>query len=113
MIWSSVDEKFLFFEKVERHYSKVVWEFILNDNGTGTVKVTELGDGDKYGFNIYSWEVKQNEKNRDYIWMDAIQVSNSEKVTVMVNSNDLQQQMITIFLPDSKMCIFFDNMSND
>lgn len=111
MIWSDTDDKFLFFPKTERHFSKVIWEFTLNENSTGIAKVTELEDGDKYAFNIYNWEVKQDEHNRDYVWMDAIQTSNSEKVTIMVNSNDLKQQMISVFLPDSKVCIFFDNMN--
>lgn len=110
MVWSQADEEYLFFEKLERHYQKVVWEFTLNDNQTGTVKVTELGDGDKYGFNIYNWEVRTDAKGQDYAWMDAIQVSDSEKVTIMVSTNSLKQQLISVFMPASKVCIFFDNM---
>lgn len=110
MVWSQADEEYLFFEKLERHYQKVVWEFTLNDNQTGTVKVTELGDGDKYGFNIYNWEVRTDAKGQDYAWMDAVQVSNSEKVTIMVSTNSLKQQLVSVFMPASKVCIFFDNM---
>ena len=65
MIWSQADQEFLFFDKVERHYQKVVWEFTLNENQTGTVKVTELGDGDKYAFNIYNWEIRTDDKGKD------------------------------------------------
>lgn len=113
MVWSQTDEEYLFFEKLERHYQKVVWEFTLNDNQTGTVKVTELGDGDKYGFNIYNWEVRTDAKGKDYAWMDAVQVSNSEKVTIMVSTNSLKQQMVSVFMPASKLCLFFDNMTQE
>lgn len=111
MVWSKVDDEFIFFEKIQRHYQKVIWEVTLNDNQTGTIKVTELGDGDKYGFNIYNWDVRTDDKGLDYVWMDAIQVSNSEKVTIMVSGNALKQQLISVFMPDSKVCIFFDNMT--
>ena len=111
MVWSKADEQFLYFEKIQRHYQKVIWEVTLNDNQTGTIKVTELGDGDKYGFNIYNWDVRTDDKGLDYVWMDAIQVSNSEKVTIMVSGNALKQQLISVFMPDSKVCIFFDNMT--
>lgn len=113
MVWSSVDEEFLFFEKVPRRPSRVVWEFTLNDNNTGVVRVTELEDGDKYAFTIYDWRIKQDTYERDYVWMEAIQVSNSEKVTIMVQPNHLKQHMISVFMPDSKICIFFDNMIYD
>jgi len=110
MIWSQSDQEFLYFSKVERHSQKVVWEFTLNDNRTGTVKVTELGDGDKYGFNIYNWEIRTDDKGKDYARMDVIQVSNSEKATIMVSVNEVKQQLISIFMPDSKVCLFFDNL---
>lgn len=113
MVWSSVDEEFLFFEKVPRRLSTVVWEFTLNDNKTGVVRVTELEDGDKYGFTVYDWNIRQDNYERDYIWIDAIQVSNSEKVTIMVQPNELKQHLISVFMPDSKICIFFDNMIYD
>jgi hypothetical protein len=111
MIWNQSLEEFSYFEKEARHYSKVVWEFTLNSNHTGSVKVTELGDGDKYGFNIYNWEFRKNEQGQDFIWADVIQVSNSEKATIMVNSNQLKQQMVSVFMPDSRLVLFFDNMN--
>jgi hypothetical protein len=111
MIWNQSLEKFSYFEKEARHYNKVVWEFTLNNNHTGSIKVTELGDGDKYGFNIYNWEFRKNEQGQDFIWADVIQVSNSEKATIMVNSNQLKQQMVSVFMPDSRLVLFFDNMN--
>ncbi len=110
MVWNETLEKHSFFEKEARHTNKVVWEFSLNSNSTGVVRVTELGDGDKYSFNIYNWELKTNDKNQKFIWIDAIQVSNSEKVTIMVDSNHLKQKIISVFMPDNNLALFFDNM---
>ena len=110
MVWSETLQEHSFFEKEARTYKKVVWEVTMNNNHTGTVKVTELKDGDKYGFNIYNWEFRKDNKGQDFIWMDAIQVSNSEKVTILVSANEQKQQMISVFMPDSKIAIFFDNM---
>ena len=110
MIWNPSLKEYFFFEKEARTYKKVVWEVTLNSNHTGAIRVTELKDGDKYGFNIYNWEFRQNDKGKDFIWIDAIQVSNSEKVTIMVDANALKQQLISIFMPDSKVALFFDNM---
>ncbi len=76
MVWNETLQEHSFFNKEARRYSKVVWEFTLNSNHTGTVKVTELEDGDKYGFNIHNWEFRKDAKDQNFIWIDAIQVSN-------------------------------------
>ena len=111
MVWNETLQEHSFFDKEARRYSKVVWEFTLNNNHTGTVKITELEDGDKYGFNIHNWEFRKDAKDQNFIWIDAIQVSNSEKVTVLVSANELKQQLISVFMPESKLALFFDNMS--
>lgn len=111
MVWNKTLNEYSFFDKEARHYNKIVWEFVLNNNHTGTVKVTELQDTDKYGFNIHNWEFRKDDKGNDLLWIDAVQVSNSEKVTLIITANELKQQLISVFMPESELALFFDNMS--
>ena len=43
----------------------------------------------------------------------ACALTNSETVTIMVSANEIKQQLISIFMPDSKLCLFFDNLPWD
>lgn len=111
MVWSDVDNKYLFFNLDERHLARFEWEFILNDNHTGRVSAVHISrnDRDNYNFNIYNYEIRENKDGREYLWIDAIQISDSQKVTFIVDRNSYGENMISIFMPESDLQIVFDN----
>lgn len=113
MVWSETDDKFLFFDLDERHYSIFQWTITLNENNTGVISATHIGRDEytKYNFNIYDWQIKQNDRGENYIWIDAIQVSDSQKVTLLINKNQYNEQLFSLFMPESKIMFIFDNFN--
>jgi hypothetical protein len=113
MVWSDVDEKYLFFDLDKRHYSIFEWTISLNNNNTGFISASHIGrvEDTKYAFNIHNWEIKQNDDGADYLWIDAIQVSDSQKVTLLINKNMYNEQIFSLFMPESNIMLVFDNFN--
>lgn len=111
MVWSNIDNKYIFVDVDKRHYARFVWTFTFNDNHTGNINSVHVQRGEtvKYGFIIYTWEIRQNDNGEDFIWIDAMQVSDSQKVTIMVNRNYHGENMISVFMPESETHLCFDN----
>ena len=113
MVWSDIDEKYLFFDLDERHYSIFEWTISLNQNNTGYIQAIHIertGDT-KYAFNVHNWEIKQNDRGENYIWIDSIQVSDSQKVTLLINKNHYNEQLLSLFMPESNIMFIFDNFN--
>ena len=47
----------------------------------------------------------------DYLWIDAIQVSDSQKVTLLINKNMYNEQIFSLFMPESNIMLVFDNFN--
>jgi len=109
MIWSDVDDEYMFFDLKERYRDANFWQFTFNDNNTGYVKMTNVSSEDFYEFTIYDWEIRENTNGDDYLWIDAIQKIDYKKVTIIVNTYP-SGKLISVFMPDDKLAIFFDNL---
>lgn len=112
MVWSNTDNKHLFFDLDERAPENCVWLSYFNDNGTGYIKMIKVSNSVVYDFNIYDYVMKEDE-NGQYLRIEAIQTSNGEKVTILVNTyeDDGGWKMVSIFLPESDLALFFDTKS--
>ena len=110
MVWSNVDNKNLFFDLKDRYYDVNVWELNFNDNRSGTIKITNTKTDEVYAFNIYNWEIRTDDNGKDYIWVDVLQISDSQRCTILITSYD-SGKMISVFMPESQMCMFFDNLN--
>jgi len=93
----------------ERYRDANFWQFTFNDNNTGYVKMTNVSSEDFYEFTIYDWEIRENTNGDDYLWIDAIQKIDYKKVTIIVNTYP-SGKLISVFMPDDKLAIFFDNL---
>ena len=109
MVWSDIDDEWLFFDLEEEHLEYYSWLVNFNDNHTGTIKITGVKNQKIYDLIIYNWEIRQDEDEKDYIWMDIMQTFNSEKGTIMLNEYP-NGKFISVFLPDSQLAIFFSNL---
>ena len=112
MVWSNTDNKHLFFDLDERAPENCVWLSYFNDNGTGYIKMIKVSNSVVYDFNIYDYVMKEDD-NGQYLRIEAIQTSNGEKVTILVNTyeDDGGWKMVSIFLPESDLALFFDTKS--
>ena len=107
MVWSEVENKYMFFDLNEREYDPCVWLSYFNDNGTGKIKMINVNNGETYQFSIYDYQMGEND-NGIYLEIDAIQITDSQKVTIIVNEYENGFKMVSVFLPDDNLAIFFD-----
>ena len=81
-------------------------------NGSGYIQVDNITDNEKYGITIYLWEVRTNDKGEQYVWIDGVERKDFEKLTILVSKGPQENtNMISAFLPESQMAIFFDNFN--
>ncbi len=112
MVWSSSDEEYVFIENKSRHYKRVLWTITLSENRSGYIQVDNITDNEKYGITIYLWEVRTDDKGGQYVWIDGIQQKDFEKLTILISKGPEENtNMISAFLPESQMAIFFDNFN--
>ena len=113
MVWSDLDEKWMFFDKDERRPETHVWLTYFNDNGTGYIKMYNISDGEFYEMNIYNYELGENKYGGRSLDIDAVQITDGQKITIIVNEyEDKTNKMVTIFLPSDGLAIFFDTNFN-
>lgn len=109
MVWSDVDNEYLFFDINPRHRESNMWQFMFNDNHTGSITMTNISTGTIYKFTIYQWEIRVNDDGINYLWIDCLQVVDSQRITILVNTYP-NGKMVSTFMPDKQLCIFFDNL---
>lgn len=107
MVWSEVDDEWMFFDLTERHPDNNVWLSYFNDNGSGYMKMIRVSNNEEFPFTIYDYEMRENDRG-EYLWIDALQTSDGQKVTILVQEYGEGIKMVSVFMPDSKVVLYFD-----
>ena len=109
MMWSDIKGENIFLPKVARHRRSANWSFTLKDDGSGLIVMEDLRDGDDYYLEVYSWK-GEDFKGNDGIVAEFVQRYDGQKGTLMIQWRD-GQYGISIFLPQTEIYMFFDNMN--
>ena len=107
MVWSDVQDEWMFFDLTERHPDNNVWLSYFNDNGSGYMKMIRVSNNEEFAFTIYDYEMRENDRGQ-YLWIDALQIHDGQKVTVLVQEYGEGIKMVTIFMPKSNVVLYFD-----
>ena len=112
MVWSDTEGEYMFFDynSIGREDFDAFWHFELKEVGTGNVKMTDIATEEYYLFSIYKWEIRTDKNGEQFIWIDFIEPKTSDRGTILVNDYPGEGKMISIFMPESKLAIFFDNL---
>lgn len=108
MVWSDSQNEYMFFDLAERYTEHNVFLSDFNNDGSGYIKLIRVESSDVYEFTVYNYETRSNDKG-DYIWIDAIQIVDSQKVTFIIQELGEKNKMLTLFMPESKLVIYFDD----
>lgn len=111
MVWSDVDKKYIFFDINVRHIESNMWQFMFNDNHTGNITMTNISTGTIYKFTIYQWEIRVNEEGVNYLWIDCLQIVDSQRVTILVNTYPTGK-LVSVFIADKQLALFFDSLQD-
>ena len=109
MMWSDIKEENIFLPKVPRHRRSANWSFTLREDGSGLITMEDLEDGDDYYLEVYDWKGEEFNGN-DGIVAEFVQIFDGQKGTLMIQRRD-GQYGISIFLPQTEIYMFFDNMN--
>lgn len=107
MVWSDVEDEWMFFDLVDRYSDNNVWLSYFNSNGSGYMKMVRVSTGEEFAFTIYGYEMRENDRG-EYLWIDALQVHDGQKVTILVQEYGQGIKMVTVFMPTSKVVLYFD-----
>ena len=108
MNWSNLDGKFIFIETVPRSRENWRWIFDINDSKVGTIKAEDLNKSDWYQFNVYDWELI-NIEGANAVIIKCIQENGGQKVEIIVAKYFSGNQMLTVFIKEDKLAVYFDN----
>ena len=107
MVWSDVDDEYMFFDLKDRYRDINIWLSYFNDNGTGYIKMIREYNNEFIELNIYDYEMKEDAEGT-YLKIQAIQAKDGQKVTVIVQDYGDGFKMVTVFMPDDQLAIYFD-----
>lgn len=108
MNWSELDQKFLFFETVPRGRSNWRWIFDIDPSKVGNIQAEDLGENDWYKFNVYDWE-NINVEGATAVIFRTIQQNGGQKCEIIVAKYPSGNQMISVFIAEDKLAVYFDN----
>ena len=107
MVWSDVDDEYMFFDLKDRYRDINVWLSYFNDNGTGYIQMIREYNNEFIELNVYNYEIKEDVEGT-YLKVQAIQSKDGQKITVIVQDYGDGFKMVTVFMPDDQLAIYFD-----
>ena len=107
MVWSDVDDEYMFFDLKDRYRDINVWLSYFNDNGTGYIQMIREYNNEFIELNVYNYEIKEDAKGT-YLKVQAIQSKDGQKVTLIIQDYGDGFKMVTVFMPDDQLAIYFD-----
>ena len=108
MNWSNLDDKFIFIETVPRTRENWRWIFDINDSKVGTIKAEDLNKNEWFQFNVYDWELI-NIEGANAVIIKSIQEKGGQKVEIIVAKYSSGNQMLTVFINEDELAVYFDN----
>ena len=111
MVWSDVDDEYMFFDLKDRYRDINIWLSYFNDNGTGYIKMIREYNNEFIELNVYNYEIKEDAEGT-YLKVQAIQSKDGQKVTLIIQDYGDGFKMVTVFMPDDQLAIYFDTERN-
>ena len=106
MVWSDVDQEYLYFPKAERYREDNLIETTLNNDNSGKVVITNVATEDRYDFLIHDASV-DNQKGT--ITLQCIEVNTSTRCTIIVIA-DGPNRLVSVFMPTEQLVVQLDNL---
>jgi len=114
MVWSESDQKHVYFTDRERYLEDNLIEINLDSRqASGKIKITNIGDGEVYTFNIYNYEFRPDQHGEGLIYdsmvIDCIEASSGTKAKIIYLSyQDSSFRAVSVFMPSEQMVVHMD-----
>jgi hypothetical protein len=108
MVWSEYDEEYVFIPNKERHIKMCRWSFeLVDETDNGLITMVDVMDKTEYRFYVNHWDLAED---KEMIMCDVIEAINGNESSIYILKNDRGEHMITVFMPQAELSLFFDNM---
>ena len=109
LVWSDVEDKWMFFEKTPRNPEYMLIETRLNSQLTGKITFTAVETNTSYVFTVYETKFGDPAEGEMMV-LECIEQSSGNKCSVLIHKIG-NEHMVSIMLPASSLAVFFDNLN--
>jgi hypothetical protein len=109
MKWSDLDDKFVYITQVPRLRSNWRWNVEINSSKVGYIEAEDLDKGEWYRFNVYDWELINVDGAKTAVIIKSIQQNGGQKVEIIFAKYESGNQMISVFIREDELSVYFDN----
>jgi hypothetical protein len=107
MVWSEVEDKYMYFPKAARHVEHNLIESNINNTGSGKILITNVESEDHYDFMVH--EADYSQAAEGIVRLECIEVATSTRCTILIQARE-GGRMVTVFMPDEQLVVFYDNL---
>ena len=108
MVRSTINQEWVFIDKVPHNERPYVWQFDIAKNGTGVAVATDLVNGQRFTFTVQSVDYKDPDEGQ-MVFLESLEIATDEKCTIIVHKIDTNH-IISVMMPVSGVALFFDNL---
>ena len=108
LVWSDVENEWMFFDKTPRTPEYMLIETKLNSQLTGKITITAVETSSVYTFTVYETRFEQPTVG-DMMVLSAIEQSSGDKCTILIHKIG-NEHMVSVMLPSSNLAVYFDNI---
>ena len=112
MVWSEVENKHMFFSKVERYEEYNLIESNVNQAGTGKITITDVKTKVTYTWTVHEVSYDKNAEGTEFVRCECIEVQTGDQCTIIFSKFG-DNRMVSIMMPYSQLAVFMDDFGDE
>jgi len=112
MVWSEVESKYMFFNKLARCEEYNMIETNVNQSNTGKIVITDIKTKVTYTFTVYQVNYDKTEEGTEFVRCECIEVQTGDQCTFIFTKYG-DHRMVSIMMPSSRLAVFMDDFGDE
>jgi len=112
MVWSEVEGKYMFFNKLARYEEYNMIETNVNQSNTGKIVITDIKTKVTYAWTVYQVNYDKTEEGTEFVRCECIEVQTGDQCTFIFTKYG-DHRMVSIMMPSSRLAIFMDDFGDE
>lgn len=112
MVWSEVEGKYMFFNKLARYEEYNMIETNVNQSNTGKIVITDIKTKATYTWTVYQVNYDKTEEGTEFVLCECVEVQTGDQCTFIFTKYG-DHRMVSIMMPSSRLAIFMDDFGDE
>ena len=112
MVWSEVESKYMFFNKLARYEEYNMIETNVNQSNTGKIVITDIKTKVTYTWTVYQVNYDKTEEGTEFVRCECIEVQTGDQCTFIFTKYG-DHRMVSIMMPSSRLAVFMDDFGDE